>query len=314
MKSLGKYLFLIITIGFSVALVLEVIYTNSSQLIKNDISDEKSVWDDIYSSSINVDIAIYGSSRAWVHVNPHIIDSILNVKSYNMGIDGYAFDIQYYRHKEYFKYNNKPKDILLLIDWHSFSNREGLYNSIQFIRHTLWNANAIEYLGRKDSVNILDFYIPYYRYRGKENIFRNQFQENKKLDLARVKGFKSFNRVWVGKRIKPFNISIDDEVVQMMDNFLKEMKLENIQVTLVVAPYFIEGQNAVLNKNHYQKIIEKFSRDYSLSLLDYSQSKLSFNKEYFYNSMHLNSKGANLFSLQLARDLKKNNKKNFILN
>jgi hypothetical protein len=36
----------------------------------NDYPGEYEVWNDIYNSNASCDIAIYGSSRAWVHIDP----------------------------------------------------------------------------------------------------------------------------------------------------------------------------------------------------------------------------------------------------
>ena len=43
---------------------------------------------------------------------------------------------------------------------------------------------------------------------------------------------------------------------------------------------------------------------HSLTFLDYSYDSISFKKEYFYNSLYLNKTGAEIFTRQLAHDLK----------
>ena len=44
-------------------------------------------WNQVYNDSISYDLVINGSSRAWTQYNPVIIDSILGVNSFNLGID-----------------------------------------------------------------------------------------------------------------------------------------------------------------------------------------------------------------------------------
>ncbi len=95
------------------------------------------VWDGIYTPKIKADLAIYGSSRAWVHVKPTIIDAVLRTHCYNLGIEGYPFNRQYFRHKEYFEHNSKPRSIILMVDWHSLALREDLYNPNQFLPNML---------------------------------------------------------------------------------------------------------------------------------------------------------------------------------
>ena len=48
------------------------------------------VFNDIYSGNIKSDVIILGSSRALLHYNTLVIDSILQCSSYNLGADGQA--------------------------------------------------------------------------------------------------------------------------------------------------------------------------------------------------------------------------------
>ena len=51
-------------------------------------------WYDLMNGDINADVIVMGSSRAWVHIDPLILDSILGVNTYNLGIDGRSFNSQ----------------------------------------------------------------------------------------------------------------------------------------------------------------------------------------------------------------------------
>ena len=48
---------------------------------------EYEVWKDIYNSNINVDILVYSSSRAWLDINPKILEDSLNLKVYNIFLE-----------------------------------------------------------------------------------------------------------------------------------------------------------------------------------------------------------------------------------
>src|ERR1700747_729442 len=71
-----------------------------------------SEWNDLFNGKINADLVVMGTSRAWVQVSPGILDSMLHLNSYNLGMDGTAFKIQYERFKMYMQHNKKPKYIL----------------------------------------------------------------------------------------------------------------------------------------------------------------------------------------------------------
>ena len=55
------------------------------------------VWNDIYDHKIESDVLVMGSSRAYVQFNPAVIDTILGVNSYNLGMDGRRADSQIIR-------------------------------------------------------------------------------------------------------------------------------------------------------------------------------------------------------------------------
>src|SRR5687768_13135685 len=88
--------------------------------------DEYSVWNDLYQGKLSTDVAVYGSSRAWVHINSQMLEDSLGKKSYNLGIDGHNFWLQYLRHKLLLKYNSQPEVILLSLDMFTLQKRREL--------------------------------------------------------------------------------------------------------------------------------------------------------------------------------------------
>src|SRR5690554_156459 len=52
---------------------------------------EYEVWNDLFYNNISPEVAIYGSSRAWVHIDPMIIEDSLGLSAYNFGINGHNF-------------------------------------------------------------------------------------------------------------------------------------------------------------------------------------------------------------------------------
>ncbi|GHT14673.1 hypothetical protein FACS189415_6070 [Bacteroidia bacterium] len=50
-------------------------------------------------------------------------------------------------------------------------------------------------------------------------------------------------------------------------------------------------------------IYKNLASDNQLPILDYSNDELSMDRTYFYNSEHLNSKGADIFTKKLLVDL-----------
>ncbi len=271
---------------------------------------------DIYSGKANCDVAIYGSSRAWVNFNTKIIEDSLKVHAYNFGIDGHNFWLQYLRHLEFTKYNQKPKEIILAVDIFTLEKRKDLYNESQFLPYMLWNKNIWKYTSSYIGFDQIDYLIPLVRYRGKFSALRTAFKNismRGKVKTYRYKGFAGMNRSWnsdydEAKATKgTYTAKIDEQTVLLFEKFVQECKESGIKLILVYTPEFIEGQGFVTNKSEIIRIYREFSLKYNIPFWDYSNDKICFDKQLFYNTTHLNKEGANLFTSELVSKLKKEN-------
>lgn len=279
----------------------------------NDSSGEFEVWNDIYSGKANCDIAIYGSSRAWVHINPEIITDSLNQTVYNFGINGHNFWLQYLRHLELKKHGKMPKTILLSVDGFTLQKREDLFLPDQFLPYMLWNKNMIEFTKSYIGYNITDYYIPLIRYAGKFKALSTSI-ENALTDEPetpfRIYGFKGMDRHWnndfekAKSKEHSYTIKVDKNSLELLESFILECKANRTELILVYTPEYIEGQHFVSNRQNIIKTYQNLSQKYQLTFLDYSNDSICFDKELFYNASHMNKKGANLFSRKLAKDLK----------
>jgi hypothetical protein len=299
--------FLLPLIGISILLDL---YITVKLKDSHRYVGEIEVWEDIFNSRINCDIAIYGSSRAWVHINPNIIEENTRRSSYNFGVNGHNFWIQYLRHKEYIKNNPKPTTIIISVDAFTLAKREKLFNLNQFLPYMLWNKTIENYTSSYVGYSKLDYYIPFIRYFGKDDVLLsllNNGNDNKKY---RLNGFRGNNKQWntdfdkAKKKMKEFEIKLDSSSIELFANFIMECQDLNIKLVFVYTPEFKEGQEFISNREVIVNIYKNFSEKYQIPFLDYSNNKICDNRELFYNSMHLNSKGANLFTEMLIKDLK----------
>lgn len=290
----------------------------SSQLRKSQACyGEYEVWNDIYSGNINADILIYGSSRAWVNINPKILNDSLNVSVYNLGLDGHNFWLQYLRHLEYLKNNLTPKHIILAVDFNTLHKRSNLYLYEQFLPYMIWNKNIREYTISYNGFNYLDYKIPLLRYFGEKFVLKEAFKmifSKPYLITYRKNGYRGVHKSWRDdlKKAKllmdKYEISLDDNSIQLFEKFLLECKMKQINITMVYTPEHIEGQGFIKNRRTVINLYRKFALKHNLQFLDYSNDSICYNKEYFYNSTHLNKTGSELFSKKLLKDLKFNYK------
>lgn len=279
----------------------------------NNSPGEFEVWNDIYNSNANCDIAIYGSSRAWVHIDPKILNDSLELDVYNFGIDGHNFWLQYLRHLEFLKHNKKPKTIILSVDVYSLQKRIDLYQPDQFLPYMLWNSNIQEYTSSYVGYNTFEYYLPLLRYSGKSNALKtiiNNIFINQSNDNFRNNGFLGMKREWNNDLDKAkenkdtYKIKLDSTSITLFEKFINECKINDIELLFVYTPEYIDGQNFVANRNDIFQIYRDMSIKYSIEFYDYSNDSLCFNKKYFYNASHLNNTGAEIFSKTLASDLK----------
>lgn len=281
---------------------------------KDHAAGEFIVWNDIYDKKINTDILIYGSSRAWVHINPQMIEDSLEYSAYNLGMDGQTFPTQYFRHREYFKHNKNPEYIIYSLDLYSLEREAGLYNIGQFLPYSLWHYDLYKCLQPyENKYNFYDFAIPLHRFIGNEvelELIEKQLKNEINIPPLRHKGYAGMERQWntdldeKKTKLKSIEVNFDKEVVKLFDDFLKECKQKNIKVILVYTPTYYKGKDFIKNYDEVFRFYEDLSRKYDLPFLNYSNLPLCREKKYFYNYSHLNKQGSLLFTKVLIEDLK----------
>lgn len=260
-----------------------------------------SCWTDIFHSRINADIVVLGNSRAWAHFSPAILDSTLHTHCYNLGHDGSAFNRQYTRYLLYREHNPKPRIILQNIDLATLDFASG-YDQYQYFPY-FNDADVRRWILPYEHFSLADKFLPFYRYAnyGLQNLYKDVSPS--------VQGYCGRDYVWDVDTLtldidvkSPFDT--DPRTMSLFDKFLADATAEGIQVILVHSPIhsYLTRRQGDLDKmwNTYQQYADK----YNLTILDYTNDTLCDNTKYFYNIMHLNRKGAEIFSRHLAEDLK----------
>ena len=255
-------------------------------------------WYDLMHGKIDADVIIMGSSRAWVHISPKILDSILCVKTYNLGINGSAINRQIQKYNLFRKYNTKPKLIIQNIDLWSLTYTIG-YERDQFFPY-FWNTHIREDIMKTEPFSAKEKYLPLYRYG---EMSCPHFSP-RKLE----KGYHGKMKSWNGKpyfKLDSISFITNDTTVKMFDEFLSQTKREGIKVVFVYTPIFIGATKKTTNLNEMYAFYKKLADKYDIQILDYNYMGLCNDTAYFYNAMHLNKQGAEIFSDSLANDMKR---------
>ena len=306
-----KLLFLLIPL-LIIAFFLQPIL--DSALKRSNCTANLKEWNDIFDSKINADILIQGSSRAWVHISPKLLDSTFELQSYNLGIDGYSFKMQYYRYLLYRKFNKKPRYIIQTADYTTLSKTSHLYQFEQFIPYL--NDDLIrEAIQGCRGIDFFDVYVPLYKYiRHKDillsavtNILTDTYPSN-----GKYKGFQAQNRVWDDSFLKfknshqnGYKDTIDSKTVALFDSFVKSCVKDGIQLVFINTPMYYESKRLIINKQVFDSIYYQYSQQYSIPILDYTNDSICLDSSNFYNSQHLNAKGVALFNKKFIQDIKK---------
>lgn len=271
-------------------------------------------WNDIYNSNINADLIVLGSSRAWVHISPKILDSILLINSYNLGIDGYNFEMQYNRFKIYLQHNKKPKYTINSLDISSFDRRKDLYMHTQFLPYLNDSLIRSAVKGYEGELNALHYYIPMFKYIGQYNSISKGLLEElniKQFNDYKYKGYLGMERTWNNEfdQFKKENKNglqqaIRKDNIALFKEYLAYCQNNDIKVFLVYSPEYFEAQSLFLNRDSIINIYSDCAKQYNAAFINFSNDSICMNKNLFYNSQHLTKIGAETFSVKLANKLK----------
>ena len=254
---------------------------------------------------------IQGSSRAWLQISTKAMDSSLHINSYNLGMDGYNFLMQYYRFKLYQAHNKKPACIIQNVDTMTLDRRDDLYDLEQFLPY-LDVPLIKEAAGFYDGFEYIDYLVPSAKYRHSKiseflaikgylhpyatGKYKGFLARDSKWDDSFSK-FKSSNPAAVTAKVDPFTN-------KLFNDFASYCKINHITLVLVWTPEYIEAQRLITNRKDIVSIFKEYSKKYGITFLDYSDSYISYDTKYFYNSQHLNARGVDAFNKILISDLR----------
>lgn len=294
------------------AFALDVLISHYLRQSKTYAAGEYAVWNDIYDGTINSEVVIYGSSRAWVQIDPAIVQKESGKTCYNLGVDGNNIWLEYFRHQQFFKHNIKPKVIIHSLDIFMLSDSTQIFNSEQFLPYMFFNKEIRELYRNNSRFSFLDFYVPMVRYIGNRTAILHAFKLMVKPhneSQGRIRGYEAQDLEWnddllnAKLKMERFEAPVENRSVYLFEKYLKECKEQNIELIFVYTPEYIEGQQFVKNRRDILDRYLDLSNKYDIPYLDYSADSISLSKSYFYNSGHLNKAGSELFTRKLISDL-----------
>lgn len=283
-----------------------------TDMLRRSVRGDAGVWNDLFEGRIKADLAIYGSSRAWVNFDTRILEDSLRVDAYNLGADGFDFMLQYCRHQLLVSGNKRPEVIIMALDYFMFTKRESLPNPDQFLAYIM-EPELKTALAEYDEFDFFDYNIPFCRYIGRRSAFASAvrqiiFPESNRPD--RYRGYAGKDLTWNTDLSKAMATKrryvqrIDLELVALFEQFVAECKASGVTLIMIYPPEFVAGQTFVSNRNEIFDLFDSIARSNGIPFLDYSSDILSRDRSLFYNSQHLNRTGAEKFTADVAKKLR----------
>jgi len=270
------------------------------------------------------DMVIIGASRAFYHYNPRIIDSVCNIKSYNLGMDGSNIVEQNMVLHTYLQHHPVPKVVLLNVDGFEFDSKEVVYNDLDYMpylkvpevkktigsyEHFKYSLLAPLFLLERDC-SLPDDKVKVHALFSSDDTLLSVFKEEgeEKYYGEAYNGYQANNaplEADVNDPVKIFPVNYDTEGLNILVNMIQFCKSKHITPVFVYGPLYhtytkkFPGCETLMNK------IAVIAEQNNVLYLDYSKAGYSSDSSCFYNIQHLNGKGSALFSKQVAMDLKR---------
>lgn len=307
-----RYLKKIIFYTFCVFLLLfvgEYIVTNG--LKKSRYKDFGEI-NDVFDGKINADVLILGGSDAVQHFSTTIIDSVLNLKSYNLGLNGHNFMMSYCMMENFLEKHSYPKIIIQAADVKFLRKRPDLYNYQLFLPY-LSNSKISTYTKKYEGLSWEDYFLPFVRYSGELDLIKIGFSEFfnlKRYFSQKNRGYIGISRPWdpmaydLLKENYPNKVTLHDQSVFLFKKYLLEAKENGTKIFLVSSPYYLDAQKYTVNRDSILDLYKEMAYENQVEFLDYSNSSLSGEQTNFYDYAHLNKNASQKFSTELALEIK----------
>jgi hypothetical protein len=250
--------------------------------------------------STKADLLIFGSSRANHHYQTDIFEKRLNLSCFNAGRDG-SFMFYHYAVLEAVLKRYSPKIIILDFNDGEFSKNEDSYDRISSL--------LPYYKGHSEMRSIIELKSPYEKLKLLSKIYPYNsslliiaggnaiFSEKKRED---INGYKPLTNVWddsIKSENTPITYEIDSAKIKVYESFIKDCLNLKVKLYISCSPHFIR----YTHKDYSIKLAEDIAKKYNVKFFDLLQDSVFINNsKLFADPLHLNDKGARLFSINIV--------------
>ncbi len=251
-------------------------------------------------NELQEDVLIMGSSRAAHHYVTQLFEDSIGLSCYNGGQDGNGIVMQYGRWKMISKHH-LPKMIIYDIEPSFDLSGDDNTRYIDRLKPFADDKDVIGYIADLFPMERLKLQSKMYRYNYKffeimsDCVRPSDVNKGYKANYGHIRE-EMINEVSDEEPIKMSQI--DPVKLNCLIKLITEAKGKGINVVLVSSPYW----------KGYRKVdmspIVKLAKDHDVLFVDYSDSEIQNNPDWFADRMHLNDEGAKVFTKDLIQRIR----------
>ncbi len=248
----------------------------------------------------NEDILIFGSSRAAHHYNPKILMDSLGITTYNCGEDGNGIILNYGRLLMILE-RYRPKMIIYDISVSFDLTQDDNHKYLGKLKPYYERENIKEIFFSVDKTEQWKMMSQLYRYNSLFlSILADRYHP---INSVGFQGYRpiegKMDTMKISKAIeKPELYRLDSLKINFLNEFID--KAEGIKLVCVVSPFWYGMDTMRLAP------IQEICKHRNIPFIDFSnKSKYVGNNDFFRDGSHLNARGADEFTKDLIRELKK---------
>jgi len=258
---------------------------------------------------------IFGSSVSEVGFNTAILQEKTGGTVYNCSLNGTRFVQNKALINEFESYSKNNKYVILAEAYFSFEEFNLIMFPERFLAHI--NNQSIYSTFREIQPGMAwrCRYIPFYKYTTIDHVYyMNALAGWKNIIRGTAVdtslGFFPVERNWENdadeklNKLKPFVVPLNSSVLQKYVQSITSLQNKGKRVIIVLSPVYEMAIKNVTDINPLRSKLKEVAASTGCKFLDFSDSWICMNKAFFYNSTHLNKKGADEFSKILGDSLK----------
>jgi hypothetical protein len=251
----------------------------------------------------NQDILILGSSRASNQFDSRVFERNTGLSTYNCGFGGQGLQFSYIQLCESVK-RYKPKLVVLDLSPNILmdpGSKDKLKALLPYYKYDTLIFNALTYNDKIEKVKLMSAIYPYNSTIG--SLIRGLTMEF----TDSLKGYdpisSNFDTAGIFNKVnEEYNLAeIPAAKFADLNNIINACLINEIQLIIVVCPIFQRNKNL---DEMIEQIRHVCTANRKILFVDYSKSQIFENKPgLFYDNLHLNDTGSEIFSDSLSREI-----------